>query len=306
MAFMRGKGILGITLTIFLLTLIALSVEEIGGYFFVLMFAVVVGLVVAIHVLFDSSVFFSLSLANFISVYTCVFIFFTLTNFQNVPGWAAHVGYTFPLVAFVAGAALRRSDIQSIVTAHRVREERHFGRVLRWLVPIFVFAILTFVTRKWFEGSEAETVLLLAYMGAIGAALFFASHDVATFMLDTGILFEEFFRRVSELLIPAFAFLTFYSMLVIVFACVYRIADRFSSEPQFLILGRTTELSFPDALYFSLITVSTVGYGEIVPISNGIKMLVSVQIVVGVLLLLFGFYELIHYTRGRAPRIDDE
>ena len=305
MAFMRGKGILGITLTIFLLTLIELSVEEIGGYFFVLMFA---ALVVAIHVLFDSSVFFSLSLANFISVYTCVFIFFTLTNFQNVPDWAAHVGYTFPLAAFVAEAALRRSDIQSIVTAHRVREERHFGRVLRWLVPVavFVFAILTFVARKWFEGSEAETVLLLAFMGAIGATLFFASHDVATFMLDTGILFEEFFQRVSELLVPAFAFLTFYSMLVIVFECVYRIAGRFSSEPQFLILGRTTELSFPDALYFSLITVSTVGYGEIVPISTGIKMLVSVQIVVGVLLLLFGFYELIHYTRGRTPRIDDE
>ena len=59
MAFMRGKGILGITLTIFLLTLIELSVEEIGGYFFVLMFAVVVAVVVAIPVLFDSSVFFS-------------------------------------------------------------------------------------------------------------------------------------------------------------------------------------------------------------------------------------------------------
>jgi len=42
------------------------------------------------------------------------------------------------------------------------------------------------------------------------------------------------------------------------------------------------------------------------PTSNGIKTLVSVQIVVGVLLLLFGFYELIHYTRGRTSRIDDE
>ena len=289
MALMRGMGILGITLTIFLLTLIELSVEEVGGYFLFLMFSVVVALVVAIHVLFDSSVFFPLSLANFISVYTCVFIFFTPTNFQNVPDWAAHVGYTFPLAAFVAEAALRRSDIQSIVTANRVREERHFGRELRCLVPVVVFAILIFVARRWFEGSEAETVLLLAYMGAIGAALFFASHDVATFMLDTGILFEEFFQRVPELLVPAFAFLTFYSMLVIVFACVYRIAGRFSSEPQFLILGRTTELSFPNALYFSLITVSTVSYGEIAPTSNGIKRLVSVQIVVGVLLLLFGF-----------------
>ena len=80
MALMRGMEILGITLTIFLLTLIELSVEEIGGYFFFLMFSVVVALVVAIHVLFDSSVFFPLSLANFISVYTCVFICLLYTS----------------------------------------------------------------------------------------------------------------------------------------------------------------------------------------------------------------------------------
>jgi voltage-gated potassium channel len=297
MAFMRCKGILGVTVMIFLLTLIALSVEGIGGYFFVLMFAVA-----AIHVLVDSSVFFLLSFTNFINVYTCGFIFFTLIN-ENIPGWAAHAGYTF---AFVGGAALRRCDIQSIVTGHRIHEGRHFRRVLRWLVSIFVVAILTFVVRKWFEGSEAETVLLLVFMGVIGAALFFASHDVATFMLDTGILFEEFFRRVTELLVPAFAFLTFYSILVIVFACVYCIADRFSSEPKFHNWGRTAELSFPDVLYFPLITISTVGYEEIVPISNGIKMVVAVLIVIGVLLLLLGFYELINYTRGRMPWIDDE
>lgn len=305
MARLRPKGMLGITLTVFLLALIALAVEEIGGYFFILIFVVVLMSVASIHLLFDSSVFFSISLANFIGVYTCLFIFFSLTNFQSVPPWATYVGYTIPLVAFVAGAALRRSDIQSIVNAHRMREERHFGRVLRWLIPVFAVAVSTFVARKWFDGSEAQMALLLLSMGAVGATLFFASHDVATFMLDTGILFEEFFNRVAELIIPAFAFLTFYSMLVIVFACVYRIADRYSAEAQFNILGRATEISFPDALYFSLITVSTVGYGEIVPISNGIKMVVAVQIVSGVLLLLFGFYELIHYTRGKSPRIDE-
>lgn len=304
MRLLPREGVIGVTLTVVMLTLIALATEEVGGYFFVVMFAVVLTSVTAIHLLFESSVFFSISLANFIGVYTCLFMFFILTNFQGVPVWAAYGSYLAPLVAFVGGAAIRRTDIQSIVSAHRVREERHFGRVLRWLIPIFAVALLTFVVRKWFDDELSLTVLLLISMFAVSATLFLASHDVATFMLDTGILFEEFFNRVSELIVPAFAFLTFYSMLVIVFACVYRIADRFSSEPQFNIFGKAVELSFPDALYFSLITVSTVGYGEIVPVSNGVKMVVAVQIVTGVLLLLFGFYELINYTRGRKSRFD--
>lgn len=305
MSLLHRKGMIGISLTVGLLALIGFAVEEAGGYFFVLMFTVVVLSVLAIHLLFESSVFFSISLANFISVYSCLFIFFALTNFAHVPAWAIDVGYVFPLVAFVVGAARHRADIQSIVNAHRIREERHFGRVLRWLIPIFVVALLTFVTRKWIDQDEYQSAIFLGAMFLMSASLFFASRDVATFMLDTGILFEEFFHRVAGLLVPAYAFLTFYSMLVIVFACIYRIADRFSEQPQFNILGNPESLTFPDALYFSLITVSTVGYGEIVPISNGIKVVVTLQIVSGVLLLLFGFYELIHYTRGRSPRADD-
>ena len=35
---------------------------------------------------------------------------------------------------------------------------------------------------------------------------------------DAGLLFEEFFSRVSPLVIPAFAFVTVYSLIVILFA----------------------------------------------------------------------------------------
>lgn len=124
-------------------------------------------------------------------------------------------------------------------------------------------------------------------------------------MLDTGLLFEEFFNRVASPLVPAFAFLTIYSRLVIVSGCVCRVTDRFTDGAQLHISG---ELTFPDALYFSMITVSTVstvGYGDIVPYSNEVKAVVTVQIVLGILLLLFGFYELINYTRNRTPHSDE-
>ena len=300
------KGVIGTSFTVFMLGLIALAVGEVANYFFVLMLLVVLIAVGAMNLLFESSMFFSIALANFIGIYACAFIFFTVTNFSDVAFWSIYVGYVIPLVAFVIGAVRERNEIRSIVGAHRVRDERHFGRVLRWLLPVFAVGAATFFVEGRMVDSAWLTAVFLGAMALIGGVVFFASRDVATFMLDVGLLFEEFFQRVSSLLVPAFAFLTFYSVLVIVFGCIYRIIDRFSETPQFHILGEAREtLSFPDALYFSLITVSTVGYGEIVPASNAVKAVISVQILCGVILLLFGFYELINYTRGRLPRTDD-
>ena len=43
-------------------------------------------------------------------------------------------------------------------------------------------------------------------------------------------LFEEFFARIARLVIPAFAFLTFYSLLIILFASAYRILSAYTGE----------------------------------------------------------------------------
>lgn len=51
-------------------------------------------------------------------------------------------------------------------------------------------------------------------------------------------------------------------------------------------------LGFPDALYFSLVTQATVGYGDLTPHDEGIRLLTSVQVVAGQVLLLFGFAEI--------------
>ena len=141
-------------------------------------------------------------------------------------------------------------------------------------------------------------------MGTVSVVVVFASRDVAIFLLNSGLLFEEFFQSATRLLVPAFAFLTFYSMLVIVFACIYRIIDRFADGPQFLINGGAETITFAQALYFSIITVSTVGYGDVVPLSNSVRVVVAIQIICGILLLLFGFTEIFTYARERL-RDDD-
>jgi voltage-gated potassium channel len=128
------------------------------------------------------------------------------------------------------------------------------------------------------------------------------SGDVCTFLLDTGLLFEDFFHRIAGLLVPIFAFFTFYSLLVIVFATFYRIIDRFSEAAQFLVHGQPKALTFTESLYFSIITLSAVGYGEVVPITSLVRGIVAVEIICGVMLLLFGFSEIIRFSREHPRR----
>ena len=46
-------------------------------------------------------------------------------------------------------------------------------------------------------------------------------------------------------------------------------------------------LSFPSAIYFAVSTVSTVGYGDIHPVSSGAEIWVSCQIVIGLFITIY-------------------
>jgi voltage-gated potassium channel len=295
----RHPRLVGFFFTVALLGLISLAAAEIGAAFLIVMVLVVSLVAVSFYFIFPGSSFFAISLANFLSVYACMYIFFVTTNFPDVRPWAVQLGFLLPVFAFQAGALLRREHLRYIVQSHRMRDERHLGRTFLWLLPVTFVGALTFlVPGRDLHPAAADTVFLAA-MGAIAVVVVFASRDVATFLLDSGLLFEEFFQNASRLLVPAFAFLTFYSMLVIVFACAYRIVDRFTEGPQFMINGVAVTITFAQALYFSVITVSTVGYGDVVPVTDSVRVIVAIEIICGVLLLLFGFTEIFGYARER-------
>ena len=104
---------------------------------------------------------------------------------------------------------------------------------------------------------------------------------------------------IQRLLIPAFAFLTLYSLLVIIFACIYRLLDWSMGDPMLAFAGVRRAMSFSEALYFSVVTLSTIGYGDVVPVGPAARTVASIQTVCGVLLLLFGFAEIMRASRGR-------
>jgi voltage-gated potassium channel len=293
-AWMSGAG-----LTFILLSLIALSLRSVSGELtFVLMGSV--GIVVGVfHYLFPGSRFFTLALANFIGVYACFFVFFLESHFHSVDVGAQISGFVLPLVAFVGGAWWRADDIRAIVLSRRLQRDGHFDHVFLWMAPIWGVGILTFLVSGRVLSPSALSAIFVLAMAAIAFIVLIVAHDIAIFLLDAGLLFEDFFQQAARLALPAFAFLTFYSLTIIVFGAIYTIMDRFMDEPNFIINGVRRDMNFPEGLYFSLVTFATVGYGDISPATGLARIVCAVEIVMGVLLLLFGFSAITSHMNRR-------
>jgi voltage-gated potassium channel len=292
------RWISAVTFTVLLIVLTALATVDVLDYVLIVVLGAIAAGVAFFFFVFPGSRFFSIAFANFLAVYGCTFVFFKTANFAPVEGALVAVGFLMPIAAFLFGSWLRRDDIRSIVTAERLREERHLGHVFGWLVPVSLVGALTFFLPGSGLSDAAYDAVFVAAMALIALVVFLVSHWVCTFLLDTGLLFEEFFGRIRHLVAPAFAFFTFYSLGVIVFAAIYRIVDRYGAV-HFVIDGVRRDITFAESLYFSVVTMSTVGYGDIVPASDAIRVIVVLQIMLGVVLLLFGVSEIINYSRER-------
>jgi voltage-gated potassium channel len=285
-----------------LLGVVALVLGIAEGYLAVVMIASVIVFVGSFHYGLRGGRAFAFALANLIGTYACIFLFFVESNFARVSVVILSVGFLMPLVAFLLGSLRRRREIHGLILAGRRRQEAELAHVLLWLVPVFVIGAATFLVPQPAAGAGIEAAVFTGAMLAISLIVFIVSHDVAIFLLDTGLLFEAFFERMRRLVIPAFAFLTFYSLLVMLFASFYTIMDHVGSVPNFRIDGVIRPLTFPESLYFSVTTLSTVGYGDISPATNLVRFITALEIVCGVLLLLFGFNEIFSFAQGQARR----
>ncbi len=297
----RRSWLAGAVLTAMLLGLISLSIRSVSGDLaFVLLGSV--GVVVGIfHALFPGSQFFTLALANFIGVYACVYVFFLESNFHDISALAGAIGFALPLAAFLGGAWWRAKDIRSIVQSRRIRHAS-IDRIFLWMAPVWGIGALTFLIPGQGVDHDLLNELFVISMSAIGLVVLFVSRDIAIFLLDAGLLFEGFFQQAQRLVLPAFAFLTFYSLIIIMFGAIYTIMDRFMSEPNFIVDGVRRDMTLPEGLYFSLVTFATVGYGDIYPVTGTVRIVCAIEIILGVLLLLFGFSAIIRHTQPRDGR----
>ena len=278
----------GLIFTIILLGSIALAIRETYPGIAVMAITAVLILVVLFHFALGAHDFFGVIFANSVGVYTCLYIVFVSTNFPDAASIGQQVGYLLPLAGFAMGVLASRRRLHAVV-AHI---PRHHPEALRgftiWVGPLAVVAIVTSFLRipSWLPDSQ-NTALLMS-MTIVGLIGFGASRRISQFLMETGALFRSFFANAVRLVQPAFALLTCYSLVIILFGAAYTIFDQMSVTPNFAALGAITPMTFPEGLYLSVATLTMVGYGDITPVSAVARLFVSIELVCGVVLLLFG------------------
>ncbi len=292
----KRVGVAAIVFTYGLLILVAAAIWDENKTLPFFEVAVVAAVVLSIHGLYPRAGFFTVVLANFVGVYACLFTFFMVNNFGDVGVVTASLAFVMPLAAFFAGVVWRRDDIQSVVFSGTVGDTPDVLRGVRWLAPVLAVGLVTFLLPLQEMTPAINAAVLLVVMGLIGAIVFFASYHVAVFLIDTGLLFEDVFKRMERLVKPVFAFFTFYTFFIIFFGSLYRIIDAYTAKPHFLVGGEARQITFVESMYFSVVTLSTVGYGDIVPATHTIRLIATVQVVAGVFLILFGVQVLLTYT----------
>ncbi|MEZ5667025.1 MAG: potassium channel family protein [Alphaproteobacteria bacterium] len=281
--------------------LITLATGEVAGHqLSIVIFATILAGYAVIYRLVPHSRLFNLAMTNGLVIYACLFVFFVSANFADVPDWALMIGMPMPVIGFIGGTWVHRADIETTIRNRQAVGGRQVPKFWRWLSPIALIGVATFFTNTVAMAPLLHAAAMLAAMTGIAAIAAWLARDIAVFLIDTGLIFESFWRGLTFVTAPAFAFITFYMFNVIVFAALYRLIDRYSLASHFRIDGVARDMTFAECLYFSVVTLSTVGYGDIVPASDSARLIVSLQVVLGAVLVLIGVSEILNYARNRG------
>ncbi len=244
------------------------------------------------YLLFPGGAQFGMTVANFLAIYACLFEFFRSVNFPEAPSALALVGLAMPAAGFLGRCFLRRRQVVSIIRARRIRELQRLPPVSRWLFGALAVGAASFAVPRLALDSLQQGLVLLSSMGVITLVVVLYARDIVLVMIDIAMVFETVAARLDRLVMPMLAFLTFYALLVVIFGCLYRIADITAWLPQFTVNGAATRVSFVDALYYSVATITTLGFGDIAPATPLVRAITAMEVVSGILMLLFGFSEI--------------
>ncbi len=248
---------------------------------------------------------FGIVTANFLAIYACLFEFFRMANFPLASRPYVVVSLSLPVLGFLATCFAHRRSITRVIHARRLRERSRLPSLSRWFVAMAAVGAASFALPHLRVHDAMQGPVLLACMALITVFVAVAVHDVVLVMVDIAMIFEMVAGRLDRLLMPMMAFLTFYGLLIVVFACLYRIADLTTVVPQFMVHSSLARISFVDAVYFSVATISTLGFGDISPASLLVRALTGIEVVCGVLMLLFGFSEVMR-NAGPDSRLHEQ
>jgi hypothetical protein len=251
--------------------------------------------------LFPRGLDFALGAGIGFATYAALFTVLGRSAFPDAPGAAVGIAFFLPVAAFLTAVLRRRAPLRLIVERGDVPDERHLRRIGHYFLVMAVIgaANLSFPVNRL--PPEGQGMALLAGTALIGVVSAFAVRELVRLLVDMAQLMDALSRRAVALVVPIAAYAALFSLITIVFACLFRIADGLSRQSLFAGPDGPIRLGFRDALHFSVVTISTVGYGDIWPIDDGARLLSAVEMLAGQILLLFGFYEI---TRNRLSGED--
>ena len=288
-------------MTAALMLLVAAAVGDEGWLFSAAALAVAGLAVGGLYLVFPHGPLFGLGVANGLAVYMCLYVVIGRSAFPGVLPWALPIGFLMPVAAFVSVCWLRRRELVSLASEGLDEADiAHLPRFLRWLAMCGVVGVLSLGSPFNRATPEAQTVVLLLAMGVISVISVIAVRDVVRLLVDIAAILTLVTARIQFLAVPMATYVSLFALVAVAFGCFYRIADALSEAELFLKLGQMSRLNFSEALHFSVVTLATVGYGDILPVDDGIRILAAIQMLIGQLLLLFGFSEIMR-SKSRGP-----
>ena len=292
-----------------LMLLVAGGVADEGWVFSAVAVCGVGAAVGALYLLFPHGPQFALNAANGLAMYTCLFAVVGRSAFPEAEDWSRPVAFLLPIVSFVGACWTLRGALRPWVAAAHAPDLAHLPRFAGWLAAMGAMAVLCLALPFNRAAPGTQTVALLGAMALVSAISAGAVGEVVRLLADIAAIFREVTGRLARLAVPVAAYCSLWAMLTVVFGCLYRIADGLSLKPLFHGPDGAVRVGFPEALHFSAVTLSTVGYGDILPMDDGIRLLATMQALSGQLLLLFGFYEIMRGSTAGMPESelpDDE
>lgn len=276
--------------------LVACGVGDDGIWFPMVVLATAgIGFAVLFRV-FPRGLDFALGAAIGFATYAALFTIVARTAFPEAPDLLVGLAFLLPMASFLFAVLLRQGPLRHLVEAGETPDERHLRRIGRFflLLALIGTASLSVPANRMTPGLQG--LVMVAGAGLIGALAAQAVRELVRLMVDMAQLMDAISGRVVALVVPIAAYAALFSLITIVFACLFRIADGLSHVALFSGPFGPIRMNFRDAFHFSIVTISTVGYGDIWPVDDGARLLAAVEVLAGQILLLFGFYEI---TRSR-------
>jgi hypothetical protein len=180
-----------------------------------------------LYLLFPHGLHFAFGTSAGRAVYACLFAVMGRAAFPAAAPPMRAVAFPVPVIAFLVAVWAPRRSLRLAAEAAHPFDLEHLPRMARWLVPVWAVGALSLALPVNRLPDIDQGWSLLRAMVVIAIVVAASVRGVVLLLTDIAPITEEPAGRASRMRVPVVAFPAMYAMLVVLFACFYRIARGF-------------------------------------------------------------------------------